>query len=95
MWPEPSGTRHLEITPTSVALYDLHGTQLWLRQLATSQDALWLTDESIAVASGGGVARLDAASGAVIAARCGWKFGLALKPHPPSLRVEPLCAQLH
>lgn len=95
LWPEPTGTRYLGVTPTSVALHDLHGAQLWLRQLVTSQDALWLTDGSIVVASGGGVARLDAASGAVIAARCGWKFGLALKPHPASPRVEPLCAQLH
>ena len=31
---------------------------------------------------------------AVIAARCGWKFGLTATPHPQPARVEPICTQL-
>jgi hypothetical protein len=94
VWPDPTGKRYVEVARSSVALYDISGKQLWFQQLATSQEALWLTDGGIAIISAGGVARLDPSTGAVTAARCGWRFGLATKPHPPSPRVEPLCAQL-
>lgn len=94
LWPEPAGTRYVEVAPSSVALYDLAGKQRWFQQLSTSQEALWLTDGSIAITSAGGIARLDAATGNVLAARCGWRFGLASKPHPAAPRVEPLCAQV-
>ena len=94
IWPDPTGKRYVEVARSSVALYDISGKQLWFQQLATSQEALWLTDGGLAIISAGGVARLDPGTGAVTAARCGWRFGLATKPHPPSPRVEPLCAQL-
>ncbi|HEX5061723.1 MAG TPA: hypothetical protein VFV99_20290, partial [Kofleriaceae bacterium] len=94
LWPEPSGKRYVEVAQSSVALYDLDGKQLWYQQIATSQEALWLTDGAIAITSAGGVARLDPATGAVTAARCGWRFSLADKPHPAPPRVEPLCSQL-
>ena len=94
VWPEPSGKRYVEVAQSTVTLYDATGTQLWVQQLATSQEALWLTDGSIAITSAGGIARLDPATGAVAAARCGWRFGLSTKPHPPTPRVEPLCSQL-
>ncbi|MEO7092209.1 MAG: hypothetical protein ABI175_03090, partial [Polyangiales bacterium] len=57
-------------------------------------EALWLDDGTIVVVSAGGLARLDANTGSVLAARCGWRFGLSAKQHPPSARVEPVCAQL-
>jgi hypothetical protein len=94
LWPEPNGKRYLEVAQNAIALYDLDGKPLWQQQIATSQEALWLTDGSIAITSAGGVARLDPATGAVVAARCGWRFGLATKPHPATPRVEPLCSQL-
>jgi hypothetical protein len=94
LWPEPNGKRYVEVAQSSISLYDIEGKQLWFQQLATSQEALWLTDGSIAITSAGGVARLDPATGAVTAARCGWRFGLAPKQHPATPRVEPLCAQL-
>jgi len=94
LWPEPNGKRYVEVAQSSVALYDLDGRPLWYQQLATSQEALWLTDGAIAITSAGGVARLDPATGAVTAARCGWRFSLADKPHPAPPRVEPLCSQL-
>ena len=94
LWPDPRGTRYVTTSATSVAMYDLDGKQLWFQQLATAQEALWLTDGALAITSAGGVARLDPATGAVTAARCGWRFSLAAKPHPATPRVEPLCAQL-
>ena len=92
--PEPSGKRYVEVAQSSVALYDETGKQLWFQQLAAAQEALWLTDGTIAITSAGGIARLDPATGAVTAARCGWRFGKRSKPHPATPRVEPLCSQL-
>lgn len=94
LWPEPQGRGYVEVASTSVALYDMNGVQRWQQSLTTSQEALWLTDGALAITSAGGVARLDAATGAITAARCGWRFGLAPKPHPATPRAEPLCAQL-
>jgi hypothetical protein len=94
LWPEPSGKRYLELAQSTVTMYDQGGKQLWFEQLATSQEAFWLTDGAVAITSAGGVARLDPATGAVTAARCGWRFGLSDKPHPATPNVEPLCSQL-
>jgi hypothetical protein len=94
LWPEPSGKRYLELAQSTVAMYDAGGKQLWFQQLATSQEALWLSDGALAITSASGIARLDPATGAVTAARCGWRFGLADKPHPATPTVEPLCSQL-
>ncbi len=94
LWPDPTGSRVVEVGTHAIGLYRLDGTQVWLQNLGSAQQALWLTDGSLAVTSSGGIARLDPASGAVLAARCGWRFGLATKPHPPTPRLEPLCSQL-
>jgi hypothetical protein len=57
-------------------------------------EALWLDDGTIGIVSAAGIARLDASTGEVIAARCGWRFGLSSKQHPVSPRFEPVCTQL-
>jgi len=41
-----------------------------------------------------GIARLDPATGAITAARCGWQFSLAPQPHPPTPKLEPVCTGL-
>ncbi|HUJ59846.1 MAG TPA: WD40 repeat domain-containing protein [Kofleriaceae bacterium] len=94
LWPAPSGDRVIEVGQRSVALFKLDGTRLWVQALAGTTEALWLSDGAIAVISAAGIARLDPASGAVTAARCGWGFGLSAKPHPESPRIEPACVQL-
>jgi hypothetical protein len=65
-----------------------------LQSLQFVTEALWLDDQTIVVVSAGGLARIDAATGKVTAARCGWRFGLSAKQHAPTSRVEPVCAQL-
>lgn len=94
LWPDPTGTRVVEVGAHAIGLYRLDGTQVWLQNLARAQRALWLSDGSLAITSAGGLARLDPATGAVVSARCGWRFGLTSKPHPPTPRLEPLCSQL-
>jgi len=94
LWPDPSGQRIIEITPQSIGLFTLEGKRLWLQMLAGANEAVWLDDGSIAVLTSSGVARLDASSGAIGATRCGWRFGLSVKPHPQSAHLEPVCSQM-
>jgi WD40 repeat protein len=94
LWPDHNGARVVEVGQHSVALYKLDGTRLWIQELAGTTEALWLDDDAIAIVSAGGIARLDAATGKVTAARCGWKFGLTAKPHAVTPQIEPVCVQL-
>ncbi|CAN5765814.1 hypothetical protein BH11MYX3_BH11MYX3_18230 [soil metagenome] len=94
LWPDRKGTRVVQVGQRSVGLTAVDGKRSWLQSLQFVTEALWLDDGSIVVVSAGGLARLDASNGSVIAARCGWRFGLSAKQHPPTSRVEPVCAQL-
>jgi len=94
LWPDAAGERVVEVGQRSVALYTLDGKRVWIQELAGTTEALWLGKDAIAIVSAAGIARLDAATGKVMAARCGWKFGLAAKPHPVTPQIEPVCVQL-
>ena len=94
LWPDKKGTRVVQVGQRSVGLLSTEGKRLWLQSLQFVTEALWLDDATIVVISAGGLARVDAASGKVTSARCGWRFGLSAKQHPPTSRVEPVCAQL-
>ena len=94
LWPDRKGSRVVQVGQRSVGLAGVDGKRTWLQSLQFVTEALWLDDGSIVVVSAGGVARLDASNGSVLAARCGWRFGLSVKQHPPTSRVEPVCTQL-
>lgn len=94
LWPDRKGARVVQVGQRSIGLASTDGTRSWLQSLQLVTEALWLDDGSIVVVSAGGLARLDASTGSVIAARCGWRFGLSAKQHPPTSRGEPVCAQL-
>jgi hypothetical protein len=69
-------------------------TRKWAQPLQGVTEAIWLDANTIAIISAAGIARVDASTGDVQAARCGWRFGLSAKQHPISPRVEPVCTQL-
>ncbi len=94
LWPDPTGTRVLEVGSSVVALYQLDGTLVWKQHVVGATEALWTSDRAIAIITASGIAMLDAASGAPTAARCGWRFALAAMPHPGGTHVEPICTQL-
>jgi hypothetical protein len=94
LWPDPKGTRVLELGATGAALYRTDGTLVWKLPLLGSSEAVWSGDAAISLVTASGVARIDATTGNVISARCGWKFGLTATPHPQPARVEPICTQL-
>jgi len=91
---DPRGTQLVQLTARSIALVDLDGTQRWARPLQGISQAVWLDDGALVLVGAGGVARVDAASGEVTAARCGWRFERSTRQHPVAGFVEPLCAQL-
>lgn len=94
VWPDPTGERVVVVDRQGVALRLADGTRPWAVPLATATEVLWLPDQTIAFVTSNGIARLDAATGALLAARCGWRFGLSKTPHPITSRSEPVCAQL-
>ncbi len=94
LWPDKKGTRVVQVGQRSVGLVSTDGKKQWLQSLQFVTEALWLDESTVVVVSAGGLARVDAATGKVTAARCGWRFGLSAKQHPPTSRVEPVCAQL-
>jgi hypothetical protein len=97
LFPDPTGARIAAVGQHGVVLLARDGAAwraAWSQPLVGVTEALWLDDGALAIVSAGGLARLDPASGAVIAARCGWHFGLSSKPHPVTPRIEPVCAQL-
>ena len=94
LWSDPTATRVLETAQHAVSLYQIDGKLLWSQNLGGINEALWLADGAIAIVTAAGIARLDAKTGAVLAARCGWRFGISPKPHPAMARIEPVCTQL-
>jgi hypothetical protein len=94
LWPQPTGEHVIEIRAHAVELLALDGKRVWVQQVEGATQALWLADGAVAIVTPAGIARVDAATGAITAARCGWQFGLANRPHPPVSRVEPVCASL-
>ncbi len=93
LWPDPTATMVAEAGPTGITLYK-GSAVMWTRATEGVHEVHWLTDGGLAINHVTGVARLDVKTGAVIAVRCGWEFGLSSKPHPPAPRIEPICAQL-
>lgn len=95
LWPDRVGKTVAIVGANTISLFSTAtGKQVWAQELGSIQEALWLDDGNLAITSGGGIARLDPATGDVTTARCGWSFGLASTPHPATSRVESLCAQL-
>ena len=88
LWPDLAGTRIALVGAHTVALYTLDGKLLWSDQIGNTTRALWLDDDLLAIVSAGGIATLDAKTGAIAATRCGWHFTRAAKPHPPGPRIE-------
>lgn len=94
VWPAPSGSHLVLIGANRVSLVTRDGTKVWTQAIQGASEALWIDETSLVILGAGGLARFDAATGTLLAARCGWRFGLSLKPHPVSAHVEPMCAQL-
>ncbi|MFT3697367.1 MAG: hypothetical protein QM831_29765 [Kofleriaceae bacterium] len=94
MWPDLKGERALEVSASNITLYKIDGTPLWKLPLVGASEAVWTGDDAVSIVTVSGIVRIDATTGAPLAARCGWKFGLSQLPHPQSARINPVCTQL-
>ncbi|MDX2090947.1 MAG: hypothetical protein SFX73_24015 [Kofleriaceae bacterium] len=92
--PDPSGTAIALILPHSVSVVGIDGTPRWSLAVQNVLEVVWGPGGELAIMTVNGVARVDSATGVPRAARCGWGFGIASKPHPASVRVESMCTQL-
>ena len=95
IWPDPKGSQVVETSARDVALVAIDGTRKWSLPIQGVTEALWLDDGTLALISAAGLARLDPATGAITATRCGWRFELSTTPHPVTANVEPVCVQRH
>jgi len=94
VWPSPTGSHVVQIGASRISMVARDGTKVWTVPLQGASEALWIDADTLAVLGSGGLARFEAKTGKLLAARCGWRFGLSSKPHPVSAHVEPVCAQL-
>nr|MDQ3301473.1 hypothetical protein [Myxococcota bacterium] len=94
LWPDRKGTSILQVSHHGITLVGNDLVRRWALPVQGVTEALWLDDGSLAIVSGSGIARLEAATGKLLAARCGWRFGLGPKLHQVLPRIEPLCSQL-
>jgi hypothetical protein len=77
--PSLDGTRVAAFGQGRILLANLDGTIRWAIGFPGVTDLQWSASGELIVVAGG-LARLDAASGDVLSAQCGWKFGLRSSP---------------
>jgi hypothetical protein len=92
-WPDPTGTRVVLRTQHGLALYTLAGALVWQREANTQLHPTWIDDATLLLVGNGGVLRLDPATGALAAARCGWDFQRSAKPLQTPGRMDAACTQ--
>jgi len=91
--PDAKGERVLVTHATGVSLHDADGKMVWTKTLTGISHVVWLDDGAIAVITGLGILRLDAATGAQKTLRCAWLFERSATPHAMRTRGEPMCTQ--
>jgi hypothetical protein len=91
VFPDATGKHVAVVTGANVALYT-GGALAWSLDVRGTRSVVWLADGGLVQVTATGLVRLDLASGAPIAKRCGWEFGFSAVPlSAPS--VEPMCVR--
>jgi hypothetical protein len=78
--PSPTGARIASFARSRLSLLDATGATMWSVGFPGISDAAWTPDGALIVLAGD-IAKVDLATGRVIAAQCGW--GFALRTHRP------------
>lgn len=87
--PAPDGTRVALFGRGRVILASSDGAPRWSIGFPGVKDVQWTDDELVVLAAG--IAKLDPETGATVAARCGWKFGLRSTASFASLAGSTIC----
>ena len=82
--PSADGARLAVVGKAGLALYTADGAQVWTTPISDIRSVHWLGD-SLIVSFANALARVDVATGRLVARQCGWDFGL----RPPSLLPPP------
>ncbi len=93
LWPEPKGGGAIELGKDRATFVRRDGTVVWDRAITGGVRALW-SNGSVVIAASTGLVELDAKTGTVRGARCGWKFGTTAELQPAAAQIEPVCATL-
>ncbi|HEY6036616.1 MAG TPA: hypothetical protein VIV58_20205 [Kofleriaceae bacterium] len=92
---DKTGERLVGIHGAAVTLYDAAGTKLWAQNVWGAQGIVFAADGSIVVRTTGGLIELDPATGARVAAACGFAFGVMTKtPQINTFNTQPVCEDL-
>lgn len=91
--PSPTGTQVAAFAKHRLMLLDERGQPVWTVGFPGVTDAAWTPDGALVVLAGD-LAKVDLATGRVVAAQCGW--GFALRSHHPEIvdfpsTTETLC----
>jgi hypothetical protein len=89
--PNADGSQIAAFGGTRVALYSGDGKLRWDTAQWSSSDIAWTARGDLVVAFASAVASVDLASGALVARRCGWGFGLSDQPHETGRGTASLC----
>ncbi|HEY5928611.1 MAG TPA: hypothetical protein VIV11_43295 [Kofleriaceae bacterium] len=81
--PHPNGTQVAAFARSRLMLLGERGDDKWAVGFPGISDVAWSPDGAL-VALSGDLAKLDAATGRVVAAQCGWSFGLRISAREPS-----------
>ena len=91
---DPTGARIAIHGPRGLRMTDASGAALWTHPITGVAEVLWHDDGTLTIVGAGGLARVDATTGALRAARCGFRFARTPQPLPLVTGVEPMCAAL-
>jgi hypothetical protein len=88
------GTRLAAGDSDQVIVFDAGGAQRWRRRVWHARSVAWSPDDRtlFAVADGGATISFDAATGAQLAMRCGWGFGIYDEDIGVSANTPSACA---
>ncbi|HWO21564.1 MAG TPA: hypothetical protein VNO30_22500 [Kofleriaceae bacterium] len=93
---DPTGERLVLMGERAVVALGMDGAELWRRWAPGARNGAFSEDgKHVALIAQGGLLVLDAATGAVVTAGCGWLFGRLAETWPGRtvLGAPPLCAE--
>lgn len=78
--PSPDGSHIAAFATPRLVLLTAGGQVRWETALWSGGDVAWTASGELVAQAPSGVARIDLATGAIVARRCGWSFGLSEVP---------------
>jgi hypothetical protein len=91
LYPSADGSHIAAFQSPRLVLLTATGHVRWETALWNSADITWTASGDLLVRSPSGIARIDLATGSLVARRCGWAFGIADSPFEMGQQGPSLC----